>query len=208
MSLFFVGAINAKTLAVNIARRKEELVMLNEELLVELTCLAKLRLGEIMSSAANPAARFIPDYNELTLLLAWLHEAGKVIVQTSGVFDILHSGHVQYLEEAKKLGDILVVGVDTDSWTRTRKGPGRPVRPFEERVKVLAHFRHVDLLTLQDGSLHEFVRPDILVTSESTADMTPEKEARMRSFCGRLVCLPPQSEIHSTGLIAKMNGRQ
>lgn len=172
----------------------------------EMIVTSKLRLATILTLGASPEARFISDYDELIMILDWLKEVGKTIVQTSGVFDILHSGHARYLEEAKRLGDILVVGVDTDEWTRARKGPGRPVQPFEERVKVLAHFRHVDILTPQFGRLHEIIRPDILVASESTADLTEKAKARMAKYCGRLVCLPPQAEIHTTGLIAKMNG--
>lgn len=164
------------------------------------------RLAEIFSLRASPSDRFINEYGELTKILALLRTMGKIIVQTSGVFDLLHSGHAEYLAKAKALGDILVVGVDVDEWVRARKGPNRPVRPFKERVRILAHFRHVDILASQLGNLHEIVRPDILVASESTAELTPEAKATMSQYCGQLVCLPPQSEIHTTSLIAKMNG--
>src|SRR5680860_262629 len=163
-------------------------------------------IGQILSRKTNLSSRFISDYDSLLKVLEQLRVMGRVIVQTSGVFDILHSGHVRYLEEASKLGDVLLVGVDVDEWVRERKGKDRPVISFKERVEILAHLRCVGILTRQLGDLHKIILPDILVASESTGDLTEETKIEMREYCGRLVVFPAQSEIHSTDFIAKMKG--
>lgn len=162
------------------------------------------RLEKILSPDAEPEARFM-DNELLKKFLEYLRSFGRTIAQTSGVFDLLHSGHFKYLELAAKYGDILVVGVDVDAWVRKRKGPDRPVRPFEERIQSLAYVRSVGILTPQEGNLHEIVCPDVLIVSESTPEQTVERGQDMKKFCGRLVVLPPQAEIHTTSMITRMN---
>ena len=75
--------------------------------------------------------------------------AGKLVVFTNGCFDLLHLGHVRYLEEARSLGDALIVGVNTDALvTRLEKGPGRPLTPEADRARVLAAWACVDRVVL------------------------------------------------------------
>ena len=98
---------------------------------------------------------------------AW-RAAGKTIVFTNGVFDLLHPGHVEILEAARQLGDALVVGVNSDdSARRLGKGPGRPVQPAEARARVLAGLAAVDRVVLFDEdtplALIESLAPDVLV---------------------------------------------
>src|SRR5690348_2233677 len=89
--------------------------------------------------------RYIPDYKELGALVKLWKQLGLKIVLTSGTYDLFHIGHAEYLEAAKKQGDLLIVGVDSDAKVRQRKGPHRPVVNEEERVRILAHLRHVDV---------------------------------------------------------------
>ena len=91
---------------------------------------------------------------------------GKRVVFTNGCFDIIHAGHVRYLTEAKKLGDILVIGLNSDSSVSTIK-PGRPIIPEEQRAEVLSALSMVDYITLFNedtpyGLIKE-IKPDILV---------------------------------------------
>jgi D-glycero-beta-D-manno-heptose 1-phosphate adenylyltransferase len=97
-----------------------------------------------------------------------LQTAGLQVVFTNGCFDLLHAGHVSYLEEARSLGDALIVGLNTDaSVARLNKGPGRPVTPEAERARVLAALACVDRVVLFDEdtplALITRVTPDILV---------------------------------------------
>ena len=86
---------------------------------------------------------------------------------TNGCFDILHAGHVTYLEKARQLGDVLVVGVNSDNSVRRIKGPDRPINPEEDRLKVISALQAVDYVTLfsEDTPLRliQTLRPDTLV---------------------------------------------
>ena len=97
-------------------------------------------------------------------LRAWRN---KKIVFTNGCFDILHVGHIRYLQEARSCGDILVVGLDTDESVRTLKGPGRPIQNQEERAEILLALSCVDYVCFFGGGnplpLIESVKPDVLV---------------------------------------------
>jgi D-beta-D-heptose 7-phosphate kinase/D-beta-D-heptose 1-phosphate adenosyltransferase len=99
-------------------------------------------------------------------LRAW-REAGETIVFTNGVFDLLHRGHVEYLEEAATLGDRLVVGVNSDASVRRLKGPSRPIHTAEDRAALLEALACVDLAPVFEddtpAALIEAVRPNVLV---------------------------------------------
>ena len=90
----------------------------------------------------------------------------KKVVFTNGCFDILHAGHVRYLKKARSLGDVLVVGLNSDSSVRSIKGPARPIVPQRERSEVLAALECVDYVVLFSGptplKLIEAIKPDVL----------------------------------------------
>jgi rfaE bifunctional protein nucleotidyltransferase chain/domain len=92
---------------------------------------------------------------------------GKKIVFTNGCFDIIHAGHVDYLEKAKSLGDFLVVGLNSDESVKRLKGKDRPVNPQEQRKKVLSALKPVDLVVIFEEDTPERlikeIKPDILV---------------------------------------------
>jgi len=101
-------------------------------------------------------------------LLAWRSRQAGPVVFTNGVFDLLHPGHVEYLEAARALGDVLVVGVNADaSARRLAKGPGRPVNQAQARARVLAALEAVDRVVVFDEDtpleLIEALHPDVLV---------------------------------------------
>jgi D-beta-D-heptose 7-phosphate kinase/D-beta-D-heptose 1-phosphate adenosyltransferase len=153
--------------------------------------------------------RFIPDYDELKEVVETLRKLGCKIVLTQGAFDILHMGHVRYIEEARARGDVLILGVDSDALTRQRKGPNRPVVPEEERIFMLLGLRSVDIVTLRTNGeyledLVELIRPDVLVTSKTTADVTDAIRGKLSPFCGEIVTLEPQAEVNTTKRIAKL----
>jgi cytidyltransferase-related domain len=94
-------------------------------------------------------------------------EKGKKIVFTNGCFDIIHAGHVDYLEKAKSLGDFLVVGLNSDESVKRLKGPTRPVNPVDQRKKVLQALKPVDLVIVFEEDTPERlikeIKPDVLV---------------------------------------------
>jgi len=108
----------------------------------------------------------IVERRKLKDIVAELKQQGKKIVFTNGCFDLIHIGHVRYLTEAKKLGDILIIGLNSDS-SVSRLKPGRPITPEKERSEVLSALYMVDFITLfSEDTPYELIkeiRPDILV---------------------------------------------
>lgn len=167
---------------------------------------AKAVVKNILSPGTHYGDRFIPDYRELKRVVEDLKRMGFRIVLTQGVYDMIHEGHALYLEQALQHGDILIVGVDSDELTRARKGPGRPIVPQDERLRMLAHLRHVHILTLKnlkDGlaRLIEVVRPDVFITSESTNDFGKREIQKYKNICGKIITLPPQATTSTTSRV-------
>lgn len=158
---------------------------------------------------SNVEKRLVTDQEKLRSLVSSLKTLGMKVVLTQGVYDMIHEGHASYLEKAKSLGDILIVGVDSDELTRIRKGPKRPIVPQAERVNMLLHLRHVDLVTIKEashgiGDIIEIVRPDVMVFSSSTVEVTPEEIKGYEQYCGEIVVLPPQAATTTTARIRNL----
>lgn len=159
----------------------------------------------IFGDGSNLKDRYIPDQKKLDVLVKHWKQLGLRIVLTSGTYDLFHVGHAEYLARAKGLGDLLLVGVDSDERVRARKGPHRPVVPEEERVRILSHLRHVDVITLKPhgekpNALIKLVRPDVLVLSKTTK----HKEADIREkskYVGKIVLLQPQAETSTSAKV-------
>lgn len=146
--------------------------------------------------------RYIPDHKKLEELVVYWKKLGLKIVLTSGTFDLFHIGHAQYLEKAKSYGDLLIVGVDSDAKVKERKGPHRPIVPELERVQILSHCRHADVLILKGvddpkNHLIKIVSPDVLVVSESTKHPDGEVDEKAQ-YCGEIIVLEPQSETSTS----------
>jgi len=143
----------------------------------------------------------ILDRDALVAAVARERAAGKRIVIANGCFDLLHVGHVRYLEGAKELGDALVVGINSDQQTRKLKGEGRPFVPERERAELIAALRPVDLVTIFDEPTVEQLirsfRPDIHAKgTDYTVDSVPERDV-VRSYGGR-VAIVGDPKDHST----------
>lgn len=158
---------------------------------------------------SNVEKRLVNDQEKLRSLVSSLKTLGMKVVLTQGVYDMIHEGHASYLEKAKSLGDILIVGVDSDELTKLRKGPKRPIVPQGERVNMLLHLRHVDLVTIKEvshgiGDIIEIVRPDVMVFSSSTVEITPTEIKGYEQYCGEIVVLPPQAATTTTARIRNL----
>jgi len=136
----------------------------------------------------------IKGREELLKIIQDLKIKGKRIVFTNGCFDLLHIGHIRYLEEAKTLGDVLIVGVNSDSSVRKLKGPERPILPVEERTEILSGLGCVDYITIFDEldplNLISSLQPDVLVKGgDWTKEQVVGSEVVKRSG-GEVVIIP------------------
>ncbi len=111
--------------------------------------------------------KFISNHNELAKLVKKLKAQNKKIVFTNGCFDLIHPGHVEYLEKAKSLGDVLIVGVNSDDSVKRLKGKNRPILSEKDRVLILSAFYFVDFVTIFNEDtpydLIKLIIPDVLV---------------------------------------------
>lgn len=169
----------------------------------------RINAEEILKPGSMVSKRYVPNFRNLKRLVKEFREKGLKIVLTQGVYDLIHQGHAAYLEKAKSFGDVLIVGVDSDALTRKRKGPNRPIVPEEERIKMLVHLRHVDVVTLKDvdqelGDLIHLVKPDVLVVSESTTDFTDKMAKEYDKICKQIVTLPPQGTTSTSARLRNL----
>ncbi|MFA6315376.1 MAG: adenylyltransferase/cytidyltransferase family protein [Candidatus Paceibacterota bacterium] len=163
--------------------------------------------GGIFSIESNFNDRFVPNYKDLSDLVVHCRGLGLKIVLTQGTYDMVHIGHARYFEEARKHGDLLIVGVDSDKKVRQRKGPERPIVPQSERLEMITHLRSVDIVTLKENNMPRWhliktVRPDVLIVTKETMVKYDEKEIReMRSYCGKVVVLNPMATTSTSAKI-------
>jgi D-beta-D-heptose 7-phosphate kinase / D-beta-D-heptose 1-phosphate adenosyltransferase len=145
---------------------------------------------------------------ELAFMVPHLKAQGKRVVFTNGCFDLLHVGHIKFLEESKRLGDVLVVAVDTDRSVARVKGEGRPVLKEEERLRMLAALAAVDYVTLFDtGQLPDILQnlqPDILTKGSNYPEEEVEGRSLVTSYGGRVALVPISDPVSITGLINRI----
>lgn len=137
-----------------------------------------------------------------------LRDKGKKIVFTNGCFDILHVGHTRYLIEAKKHGDILVLGLNSDESVRALKGDKRPLVPENERADVVASLESVDYVTifheLTPLELIEYLRPHVLVKGGDWKEKDVVGRKSVKEWGGKVVIVPEIKGSSTTNIIEKM----
>jgi rfaE bifunctional protein nucleotidyltransferase chain/domain len=140
-----------------------------------------------------------------------LRAAGKRLVFTNGVFDLLHVGHVRYLSEARALGDALLVAINSDSTVRELKGPNRPVFDQAERAEILAALRSVDYVTIFDDvsprRLIAELLPDVLVKGGDYGLDQIHGREEVEAAGGRVISLPFVDGFSTTALIERMRSK-
>ncbi len=144
-------------------------------------------------------------------LVARTREAGGAVVFTNGVFDLVHPGHIRYLQAARRLGDALVVGVNSDRSVRAIKGPARPVNPEHERVEILCALGCVDAAVVFDEdtplALITRIQPDVLVKgADWAADEIVGRDV-VEARGGRVVRMPIEAGFSTTDLIGRASAR-
>jgi len=137
-----------------------------------------------------------------------LRAVGERVVFTNGVFDLLHVGHVRYLAQARALGDVLVVAINSDRSVRELKGPDRPVFDEGERAEILAALRNVDFVVIFDNvsprSLISQLLPDVLVKGGDYGLDEIHGREEVEAAGGRVVSLPFVDGASTTTLIERM----
>ncbi|MGE5323706.1 MAG: D-glycero-beta-D-manno-heptose 1-phosphate adenylyltransferase [Actinomycetota bacterium] len=134
------------------------------------------------------------------------HKArGERVVFTNGCFDLLHPGHTRYLADARKLGDLLIIAVNSDRSVRGLKGKGRPIFPQEERAELLAALEAVDYVTIFDDPTPQAViarmLPDVLVKGAGWGPNEIVGRAEVEAAGGRVVSMPAVPGFSTTGII-------
>jgi len=159
----------------------------------------------------TPVATRILDRNRLIARVAVARRTGARIVFANGCFDILHVGHVRYLEAARSLGDLLVVGINSDAQVRSLKGEGRPFVPERERAEIIASLRAVDIVTIFPEPTVEAlllaIRPDVHAKgTDYTAETVPERDV-VRSYGGRVAIVGDPKDHSTSTMIMQLNRR-
>jgi rfaE bifunctional protein nucleotidyltransferase chain/domain len=136
--------------------------------------------------------------------------ARRTIVFTNGVFDLLHPGHVRYLQKARTLGDVLIVGINSDRSARSNKGPGRPITPEAERAEIIAALESVDAVVVFDEDTpHEIVtalRPDVLVKgADWAADAIVGRDV-VEARGGRVVRIGVEPGHSTSAILRRITG--
>ena len=154
-------------------------------------------------------ARVIPR-DEIGALGERLRAEGSTVVFTNGVFDLLHPGHVRYLQQARALGDVLIVGVNADASVRRNKGPARPLTPQLERAEILAALECVDAVVVFDedtpDAIIKAVQPDVLVKgADWPADQIVGRDT-VEARGGRVVRIPVEQGYSTTAIVERIRG--
>lgn len=163
-----------------------------------------------LNFSTKPNAARILDRESLIGVVAQARERGARVVLANGCFDILHVGHVRYLQGAKALGDLLIVAVNSDAEARRLKGKGRPLIPQDQRAEIVAAIAAVDLVTIFDeptaAELLQTLRPDVHTKgTDYTEDTVPERDV-VRSYGGRVAIVGDVKDHSSTEIIGLVKG--
>ena len=152
----------------------------------------------------------ILDEADLLRTAEQLRRDGRTIAFANGCFDVLHVGHIRYLQDAARQADVLVVGVNGDASVRGLKGEGRPVMNERERAELIAALRGVDYVTVfpesSPGRLIAALRPDVHCKgTDYTAESVPEGEI-VRSYGGRVAIVGDPKDHSTTAILEQMRG--
>jgi len=144
----------------------------------------------------------------ISRLVADLRAEGKTLVFTNGVFDLLHPGHVRYLQQARRLGDALIVGINSDRSVRAIKGPQRPITPEDERAEILEALACVDAAVVFDEdtphAIIDSLQPDVLVKGADWAEDAIIGRDIVEARGGRVVRMPIEAGYSTTALLRKI----
>ena len=163
-------------------------------------------IHELKSSSLKRADEKVLSEEELLYILR--HKGDKKVVFTNGCFDLLHKGHVSYLQKASELGDILVLGLNSDASVKRLKGEGRPINSQEDRASVLSALEAIDYIVIFDEDtpekLIESIKPDVLVKGADYKKENVVGADFVEKHGGSVVLIDYIAGYSTTGIIDKM----
>ena len=152
----------------------------------------------------------IVDFNEIEKICNSLREQNKKIVFTNGCFDILHRGHIEYLTKAKEFGDVLIVGLNSDTSVKRLKGKDRPINSESDRARILDALKPVDYVVIfeEDTPLRliQMVKPDVLVKGGDYKFEEIVGSEFVMSYGGKVEIIPFVEGKSTTKIIQKIKG--
>jgi len=152
----------------------------------------------------------IVDFDEIEKICNSLREQNKKIVFTNGCFDILHRGHIEYLTKAKEFGDVLIVGLNSDTSVQRLKGKDRPINPEADRARILDALKPVDYVVIfeEDTPLRliQMVKPDVLVKGGDYKVEEIVGSEYVMSYGGKVEIIPFVEGKSTTKIIQKIKG--
>ena len=157
-----------------------------------------------------PEDSIVLNREELIKRVAAAKADGARIVFANGCFDVLHVGHVRYLAGARELGDVLIVGINSDEQVAIQKGAGRPVLPANERAEIVAALESVTYVTIFDEPTVEqlllTLKPDVHAKgTDYTSDTVPERDV-VRSYGGQVAIVGDPKDHSTSAIIARLGG--
>jgi D-beta-D-heptose 7-phosphate kinase/D-beta-D-heptose 1-phosphate adenosyltransferase len=165
----------------------------------------KAELARELGQGGDRMADKIKTPAELRLLLPLLQAQGKKVVFTNGCFDLLHGGHIKFLEESRRLGDVLMVALDSDASVREVKGEGRPVIGEDQRLRILAALTPVDFVTIftssQLSKLLSELKPDILTKGSNYPEEQVAGREIVKGYGGEIKLVPITDSVSVSKLI-------
>lgn len=175
-----------------------------------------IKVGKFGTYAINLLDMFTVDNNKILNrdilydFCSLLKEYGKKVVFTNGCFDIVHSGHIHVLKEAKKQGDVLILGLNSDSSIKRLKGKSRPIFKEEERLELLSSFEFIDYIVVFDEDtpleVIKLIRPDVLVKGADYKDKYVVGTNEIKEYGGELVLVDLIEGRSTTNVIEKLKG--
>jgi rfaE bifunctional protein nucleotidyltransferase chain/domain len=157
----------------------------------------------------NPVAQFYNRADLVNQRALWKHE-GQRVVFTNGCYDLLHPGHIRLLEQARSLGDVLILALNSDAGVRRMKGPSRPLIPESERAELALAIEAVDAVTLFDEDtpreLIGFVLPDILIKGADWAHFIAGRE-EVEAAGGKVMSIALEPAYSTTNIVEKILGQ-
>ena len=154
----------------------------------------------------------ILNRDELIARIEEARAAGARIVLANGCFDVLHVGHVRYLAGARELGDVLIVGVNSDEQVSRLKGAGRPVMPAAERAEIVASLESVTYVTIFDERTVEqlllTLKPDVHAKGTDYTEATVPERAVVRSYGGRVAIVGDPKDHSTSEILTRIGGHE
>jgi D-glycero-beta-D-manno-heptose 1-phosphate adenylyltransferase len=156
----------------------------------------------------RPGMARVLSRDDAVAFVGVLRAAGRTVVFTNGVFDLLHPGHVRYLEVARSLGDALILGLNADASVRRNKGPSRPITPEHERAEVVAALASVDAVVIfaedTPAEIVKALQPDVLVKgADWPADQIVGRDT-VEARGGRVVLVPVEQGHSTTAMVERV----